>query len=73
MSEFELRQRANKYPMPPLFLLDSGHGSTAVVLIEEGGADRDRVNQDGQRPMEMQGTNEIEQKRVLDYIQSRIA
>lgn len=53
-------------------LSDSGHGSTAVILIEEGGADRDRVNQDGQRPMEMQGTNEIEQKKVLDYVRSRV-
>jgi 26S proteasome non-ATPase regulatory subunit 10 len=51
---------------------DSGHGSTAVILLEEGGADRDRVNQDGQRPMEMQGTNEIEQKKVLDYVRSRV-
>lgn len=51
---------------------DSGNGSTAVLLIEEGGADRDRVNQDGQRPLEMPGTNEIEQKKVLAYVQSRI-
>jgi len=61
-------------PFSPLLLplSDSGHGSTAVVLIEDGGADRDRVNQDGQRSMEMQGTNEIEQKKVLDFVQSRV-
>jgi 26S proteasome non-ATPase regulatory subunit 10 len=52
--------------------MDSGHGSTTVLLIEEGGADRDRVNQDGQRPLEMQGTNEIEQKKVLDFVRSRV-
>lgn len=55
-----------------IFIADSGHGSTAVLLIEEAGADRDRVNQDGQRPMEMEGSNEIEQKKVRDYVQSRV-
>lgn len=57
----------------PLHLaFDSGHGSTAVVLIEEGGADRNRLNQDEQKPEEMPGTNEIEQRKVLAYVHSKI-
>jgi 26S proteasome non-ATPase regulatory subunit 10 len=64
---------ADRIGNTPLHLaMDSGHGSTTVLLIEEGGADRDRVNQDGQRPLEMQGTNEIEQKKVLDFVRSRV-
>lgn len=43
-----------------------------MLLIEEGGADRDRVNQDGQRPLEMEGSNEIEQRKVRDFVKSRV-
>lgn len=52
--------------------MDSGHGSTAVVLIEEGGADRNRLNQDGEKPEDMPGTNEIQQRKVREYIKSRV-
>lgn len=52
--------------------MDSGHGSTAVLLIEEAGVDQDRVNQDGQRPMEMEGVGGLEQKRIVDYIRSHV-
>lgn len=57
----------------PLHLaMDSGQGSAAVVLIEEGNVDRNRLNQDGVRPEDMPGTNEIEQRKVKAYMQSRL-
>jgi 26S proteasome non-ATPase regulatory subunit 10 len=57
----------------PLHLaFDSGNGSTAIILIEEGGADRNRLNQDDQKPEEMPGTNEIEQRKVLEYVRSHV-
>lgn len=57
----------------PLHLaMDSGQGSAAVVLIEEGGVDRNRLNQESVRPEDMPGTNEIEQRKVRAFIQSRV-
>lgn len=64
---------ADRLGNTPLHLaLDSGHGSTAVLLIEEAGVDQDRVNQDGQRPLEMEGVGGLEQKKILDFIKSRV-
>lgn len=49
---------------------DSGHGSTAVLLIEECGADRERQNVDGVVPEELPGVGGQEQRKLLDYLRS---
>ncbi|KAG8793139.1 hypothetical protein FRC12_003775 [Ceratobasidium sp. 428] len=55
----------------PLHLaLDSAHAAAAVVLIEAG-ADRSRLNTDGQAPEEVDGVGGQEQKRARDYIIQR--
>ncbi|CAD6891259.1 unnamed protein product [Tilletia caries] len=55
----------------PLHLaFDSGHGSTAVLLIEEGGADRDRTNEDNLVPEEIEGLGGQAQMRVRSFVQS---
>jgi 26S proteasome non-ATPase regulatory subunit 10 len=56
----------------PLHLaIESGHGETAVALIEAG-ADRERTNSDGQTPEEIEGVGGQEHKRVLQYIWGRV-
>ncbi|KAE8253894.1 hypothetical protein A4X13_0g3623 [Tilletia indica] len=55
----------------PLHLaMDSGQGSTAVLLIEEGGADRERTNEDGVVPEEVDGLGGQAQMRVRSFVQS---
>ncbi|KAK0551740.1 putative ankyrin-repeat protein [Tilletia horrida] len=57
----------------PLHLaMDSGHGSTAVLLIEEGGADRERTNEDGLVPEEIDGLGGQEQARVRSFVKSSV-
>ncbi|RSH78804.1 uncharacterized protein EHS24_001713 [Apiotrichum porosum] len=56
----------------PLHLaLESGHGEAAVILIEAG-ADRERPNVDNEVPEEIDGVGGEEQKRVRQYIVSRV-
>ncbi|KAK1926194.1 putative proteolysis and peptidolysis-related protein [Papiliotrema laurentii] len=56
----------------PLHLaVESGHGDAAVILIEAG-ADRERTNSEGQVPEEIDGVGGEEQKRVRQYIVSRV-
>ncbi|TYJ56724.1 hypothetical protein B9479_002494 [Cryptococcus floricola] len=56
----------------PLHLaLESGHGDAAVVLIEAG-ADRERSNSEGQVPEEIEGVGGQEQKKVLQYLVSKV-
>ncbi|CAE7211543.1 unnamed protein product, partial [Rhizoctonia solani] len=55
----------------PLHLaFDSAHAAAAVVLIEAG-ADRSRMNADGQTPEEMDGVGGQEQKRAREYVIQR--
>ncbi|KAG8742053.1 hypothetical protein FRC10_002079 [Ceratobasidium sp. 414] len=55
----------------PLHLaLDSAHAAAAVALIEAG-ADRSRLNADGQAPEEIEGVGGQEQKRAREYIVQR--
>lgn len=51
---------------------ESAHGSTAVILVEELGADRSRTNEDGLTAEQMEGVGGQEQKRVLDYFRSSV-
>ncbi|KAG7562477.1 hypothetical protein FFLO_02056 [Filobasidium floriforme] len=51
--------------------MESGHGEAAITLIEAG-ADRERTNSDGQTPEEIEGVGEREQKKVRDYVVSRV-
>lgn len=41
-------------------------------MIEEGGADRNRLNQDDEKPEDVPGTNEIEKRKVLAFVRSRL-
>ncbi|KAF8307882.1 putative proteolysis and peptidolysis-related protein [Clavulina sp. PMI_390] len=50
--------------------MESGHGDVAILLIEAG-ADRNRTNEDGLEPEQMEGVGGVEQKRLKDYIVSR--
>lgn len=56
----------------PLHLaMESGHGDAAVVLIEAG-ADRERHNAESQYPEDIEGVGGEEQKRVRQYVISRV-
>lgn len=56
----------------PLHLaMESGHGDAAVVLIEAG-ADRERSNSEGQVPEEIEGVGGQEQKKVREYVASKV-
>ncbi|KAG8918142.1 hypothetical protein FRC00_012809, partial [Tulasnella sp. 408] len=55
----------------PLHLaMESAHAEAAVLLIEAG-ADRDRLNSDGEAPEDMEGVGGQEQKRAKEYVISR--
>ncbi|KAJ3982164.1 ankyrin repeat-containing domain protein, partial [Lentinula detonsa] len=52
----------------PLHLaMDSAHAQAAVVLIEAG-ADRSRLNQDGEAPEDMDGVGGVEQRRAKQHV-----
>ncbi|THU76050.1 ankyrin, partial [Dendrothele bispora CBS 962.96] len=52
----------------PLHLaMESAHAEAAVVLIEAG-ADRGRLNQDGEAPEDMEGVGGIEQRRARQHV-----
>lgn len=54
----------------PLHLaMDSGHGSTAVLLLQAG-ADRERGNLDGEAPEDIEGQGGLAQLRLKQYIAS---
>ncbi|GMK54505.1 hypothetical protein CspeluHIS016_0110910 [Cutaneotrichosporon spelunceum] len=56
----------------PLHLaMESGHGEAAVILLEAG-ADRERPNSEGQVPEEIDGVGSEEQRRVRQYVVSRL-
>jgi len=62
--------QSDRAGLTPLMLaIESGHGETAVELIEAG-ADRHRTNRDGMRAEESMGVGGQEHKRVLQYIES---
>ncbi|PWN41097.1 ankyrin [Ceraceosorus guamensis] len=64
---------ADRLGNTPLHLaLESAHGNTAVILVEELGADRSRINEDGLTAEQMEGVGGQEQKRVLDYFRSSV-
>lgn len=52
--------------------MESGHGSTAVLLLEEGEADRERLNMDGVAAEDLEGLGGQAQQRVKDYIVSKV-
>ncbi|KAG8986537.1 hypothetical protein FRB90_003936 [Tulasnella sp. 427] len=55
----------------PLHLaMESAHAEAAVLLIEAG-ADRDRLNSDGEAPEDMEGVGGQEQRRAKEYVISR--
>jgi len=55
----------------PLHLaMDSGHAEAAALIIDAG-ADRGRLNQDGEAPEDVPGVGGVEQKRVKQYIIDR--
>ncbi|KAJ9101521.1 hypothetical protein QFC20_005214 [Naganishia adeliensis] len=63
---------ADRAGMTPLHLaMESGHGEAAVVLIEAG-ADRERQNSENQVPEEIDGVGGEEQKKVRQYVVSRV-
>lgn len=51
--------------------MESGHGDAAVVLIEAG-ADRERSNSEGQVAEEIEGVGGQEQKKVREYVASKV-
>ncbi|EJU04533.1 ankyrin [Dacryopinax primogenitus] len=56
----------------PLHLaMESAHAEAAVTLIEAG-ADRSRINLDGQTPEHLEGVGGQEQKRAREYVVSRV-
>ncbi|GAA5978232.1 hypothetical protein JCM11641_001143 [Rhodosporidiobolus odoratus] len=63
-----LQDRAGNTPLH--LAIESGHAELAVVLIE-GGADRDRGDQDGVRAEEIEGVGGQEAKKVREYIVQR--
>ncbi|KAF9031527.1 ankyrin, partial [Hymenopellis radicata] len=59
---------ADRVGNTPLHLaMDSAHAEAAVVLIEAG-ADRGRLNQDGEAPEDMQGVGGVEQRRAKQHV-----
>ncbi|KAF7424687.1 hypothetical protein PC9H_009998 [Pleurotus ostreatus] len=59
---------ADRIGNTPLHLaMESGHAEAAVLLINAG-ADRDRTNQDGLTPEQVDGVGEIEQRQVRRYV-----
>ncbi|PBL04331.1 ankyrin, partial [Armillaria gallica] len=59
---------ADRIGNTPLHLaMDSAHAEAAVVLIEAG-ADRDRLNQDGEAPEDMEGVGGVEQRRAKQHV-----
>ncbi|KAJ7220291.1 ankyrin repeat-containing domain protein, partial [Mycena pura] len=59
---------ADRIGNTPLHLaMDSGHGEAAVVLISAG-ADRTRLNLDGEAPEDVPGVGGTEQRRVKQYV-----
>jgi len=63
------RSPADRLGNTPLHLaIDSAHAQTAAVLIDVGGADRQRPNADGVLPEEMDGVGGLEQKRVREFL-----
>ena len=64
---------ADRFSNTPLHLaMESGHGSTAVLLLEEGGVDRERLNMNSQAAEDLEGLGGQAQQRVKDYINSRV-
>ncbi|KAL1694338.1 ankyrin repeat-containing domain protein, partial [Schizophyllum commune] len=52
----------------PLHLaIESGHAEAAVLLINAG-ADRERLNQDGEAPEDLEGVGGVEKRRILQHI-----
>ncbi|ESK96218.1 26s proteasome non-atpase regulatory subunit 10 [Moniliophthora roreri MCA 2997] len=52
----------------PLHLaMESAHAEAAVVLIEAG-ADRGRLNQDGEAPEDVEGVGGVEQRRAKQFV-----
>ncbi|KAJ8520735.1 hypothetical protein ONZ45_g2454 [Pleurotus djamor] len=59
---------ADRVGNTPLHLaMESGHAEAAVLLINAG-ADRDRTNQDGLIPEQVEGVGESEQRQVRRYV-----
>ncbi|KAF8871761.1 ankyrin repeat-containing domain protein, partial [Infundibulicybe gibba] len=59
---------ADRIGNTPLHLaMDSAHAEVAVLLINAG-ADRGRLNQDGESPEEIEGVGGIEQKRARQHV-----
>lgn len=64
---------ADRFSNTPLHLaMESGHGSTAVLLLEEAGSDRERLNMDSQAAEDLEGLGGQAQQRVKDYINSKV-
>ncbi|KAK7058628.1 putative ankyrin-repeat protein [Paramarasmius palmivorus] len=62
------QDRVGKYRNTPLHLaMESAHAEAAVVLIEAG-ADRGRLNQDGEAPEDVEGVGGIEQRRAKQFV-----
>ncbi|KAJ9110465.1 hypothetical protein QFC19_001591 [Naganishia cerealis] len=61
--------RAGNTPMH--LAMESGHGEATVVLIDAG-ADRERQNSENQVPEEIDGVGGQEQKKVRQYVVSRV-
>jgi len=63
---------ADRIGNTPLHLaMESAHAEAAVLLIQAG-ADRHRLNQDGQAPEEVEGVFGPEQKRARDYVIDKV-
>ena len=50
--------------------IESGHAECACLLIEAG-ADRDRTNQEGQRPEEVNALGDQESRKMRRFIEDR--
>jgi len=68
--ECELTLSARNGNTPLHLAIESGHAESACILIE-GGADRDRTNQDGQRPEEVDALGEQESRKIRRFIEDR--
>ncbi|KAM6504068.1 Ankyrin repeat-containing domain protein, partial [Amanita muscaria] len=59
---------ADRVGNTPLHLaMDSAHAEAAVALINAG-ADRGRINQDGETPEEVTGVGDVEQRRACQHV-----